>query len=492
MFEKSASRPGVSYNWRDEFLNQRAMTGTRNPTFVNAFEEIDLNLSYDINDALAVSFEAINLTGEDYAYPAANGAWSTGWTRNSTPRYLLGVRYSSTEIEERCGTKSIWKGAAVLSAALSSCRRWESCFRCAMAEMYVKPRSSPASRRIAFRRSSCSRQDSLRSSRASRATGRWCAAASSRPQSAIAYCERFGNPNPSPFLSGTPKSPGDFSTTTISRLQLQGAESAARPTRSTASRHNSATAGRLDLVGSTDIDLYLPELRKENDLLLNGPAFEFHRPIVSIWLGNRTVASAHYDSTHNLACCAVGRRRFTLFPPEQVHNLYPGPLEPTPGGQVISMVDFEAAGFRALPAFPRGARGRAGGGTRAGRCSFLSGHVVASRPGLESFNALVNYWWTTSPRYIDSPQVTMMHALLSLRDRPAREKAAWRAMFSITTCSARRGARPNISRSTPAAILSADGQMKARRLRRVPDEPAESLKTIDQCWFECNRQSSRR
>ena len=41
------------------------MAGTPNPTFVNAFEEIDLNLSYDINDALAVSFEAINLTGED-------------------------------------------------------------------------------------------------------------------------------------------------------------------------------------------------------------------------------------------------------------------------------------------------------------------------------------------------------------------------------------------------------------------------------------------
>ena len=118
---------------------------------------------------------------------------------------------------------------------------------------------------------------------------------------------------------------------------------------------------------------------------------------MSIWIGNRTVATAHFDMTHNLACCMVGRRRFSLFPPEQVHNLYPGPLEPTPGGQVISMVNFDAPDFERFPRF---------------REALAAGQVAEIEPGdvlfypamwwhhvqaLESFNTMINYWWTTTP-----------------------------------------------------------------------------------------------
>jgi hypothetical protein len=52
-------------------------------------------------------------------------------------------------------------------------------------------------------------------------------------------------------------------------------------------------------------------------------------------------------------------------------------------------------------------------------------HVEA----LDSFNVLINYWWNAVPGFIDSPQTTLLHALLSLRDRPEAEKNAWASLF---------------------------------------------------------------
>lgn len=45
------------------------------------------------------------------------------------------------------------------------------------------------------------------------------------------------------------------------------------------------------------------------------------------WMGNKTVVSTHYDDAENIACVVSGKRRFTLFPPEQISNLYIGPLD---------------------------------------------------------------------------------------------------------------------------------------------------------------------
>jgi hypothetical protein len=52
-------------------------------------------------------------------------------------------------------------------------------------------------------------------------------------------------------------------------------------------------------------------------------------------------------------------------------------------------------------------------------------HVEA----LDRFNVMINYWWNTSPAFVDTPMTTLLHAILSLRDRPEQEKQAWRGLF---------------------------------------------------------------
>lgn len=177
-------------------------------------------------------------------------------------------------------------------------------------------------------------------------------------------------------------------------------------------------------VGSTMIDKWLPEFRKDNDLELGE-----HNPVVSIWLGNRSRIAAHYDFPTNIACCGAGRRRVTLFPPEQLDNLYLGPLDFTPAGQPISLVDFADPDYGRFPKF---------------REALKAAQVVELEPGdallipsmwwhhieaLDNFNVLVNYWWRNTPAYMGPPLNVLQHAMMSLRDLPVDQRHAWQQLF---------------------------------------------------------------
>ncbi len=179
-------------------------------------------------------------------------------------------------------------------------------------------------------------------------------------------------------------------------------------------------------IGSTTIDACLPGLRKENDVAFRNHGFD---PLASIWIGNRTLVSCHHDAPNNLACCVVGKRRFTVFPPEQIANLYPGPLNPTPGGQAISMVDFANPDFGKYPRFRDAISAGQVAEMEPGDALFLPSlwwHQVQS---LSPFNVLINYWWSPSPKFMGTPMNVLHHALMSLRDRPEKEKLAWKAVF---------------------------------------------------------------
>lgn len=93
IYENYGFSARLAYNWRDEFLSSANRgDGFNNPTFTEAFSTFDLNVSYDVTDNIVVSFEAINITGEDSRdyNRAVNQLW---FARENAPRYFLGVRY---------------------------------------------------------------------------------------------------------------------------------------------------------------------------------------------------------------------------------------------------------------------------------------------------------------------------------------------------------------------------------------------------------------
>jgi len=177
-------------------------------------------------------------------------------------------------------------------------------------------------------------------------------------------------------------------------------------------------------VGSTTVDTCLPGFRADNDLAMGDIS-----PLVSIWLGNRSRVAAHFDVPDNIACCIAGRRRFTLFPPGQIANLYPGPIDFTPAGQTISMVDFHAPDFDRFPRFAEALEHAQTVDLEPGDALVIPSlwwhHVEAG----ESFNALVNYWWRRSPAYMDPPANVLDYALLALRDLPPEQRSAWHELF---------------------------------------------------------------
>jgi hypothetical protein len=212
-------------------------------------------------------------------------------------------------------------------------------------------------------------------------------------------------------------------------------------------------------VGSTTIDTALPGFRADNDVGLGG-----RDPLASIWIGNRTRIAAHQDVPDNLACVVAGRRRFTLFPPAQVANLYIGPLDLTPAGQSISLVDFQAPDLARFPRFAQAWAQAQVAELEAGDAVFIPSlwwHHVES---LARFNVLVNYWWRQSPPFMDSPMSALMLAILAVRDLPEEQRAAWAGIFRHYVFEPGEATAAHIPESA-RRILSPLDETSARELR---------------------------
>ncbi|HEX8484349.1 cupin-like domain-containing protein [Sphingomonas sp.] len=145
-----------------------------------------------------------------------------------------------------------------------------------------------------------------------------------------------------------------------------------------------------------------------------------------LWIGNATRVATHYDTSTNIACVVAGCRRFTLFPPEQLRNLYVGPLDRTMAGPPSSMVDPDAPDLARYPRFAEALAHAQVAELGPGDAIFIPAlwwhHVRA----FDRLNVLVNYWWGHESGHA---YLALVHAIGAVRDRPASERAAWRAWF---------------------------------------------------------------
>ncbi len=178
--------------------------------------------------------------------------------------------------------------------------------------------------------------------------------------------------------------------------------------------------------GAIPVRRHLPSLLPEIPMPLLDAGREM---LVSLWLGNRTRTAAHWDLPQNLACVIAGRRRFTLFPTEQLKNLYVGPLDVTLAGQPTSLVDVDDPDFERHPRFREALEAAETAELAPGDALYMPSlwwHAVA---GLDEVGAMINFWWRDGPPPLLTPLNALYHALITVKDLPPRERDAWRTLF---------------------------------------------------------------
>ena len=177
-------------------------------------------------------------------------------------------------------------------------------------------------------------------------------------------------------------------------------------------------------VGAVPTPASMPGFTRDNTLALVDAT-----AVPRIWICNRVTVQTHYDISNNIACVVAGRRRFTLFPPEQLVNLYVGPLEFTLAGQPISMARLDQPDFERFPRFREALATAQVADLEPGDALFVPymwWHHVESR---ERFNVLVNYWWDETPQWQGSPFEALLHGIMAVRSLPPDKREIWRKVF---------------------------------------------------------------
>ena len=194
-----------------------------------------------------------------------------------------------------------------------------------------------------------------------------------------------------------------------------------------------------------------------------------------LWVGNQTTVCAHYDGSDNVACVVAGRRKFILFPPAQVANLYPGSINFTPAGAPVSLVDLHKPDFDRYPRFKTALENAYSAELLPGDAIFIPmlwWHHVDS---LEKVNGLMNYWWNGSAAkevIQPTPLDSLNMAMLAMRKLTPIQRNAWRAMFDHYLF--KQGVDP--ASYIPEHCQYAIGEITPHAERTIKDHVIERLK----------------
>ncbi|MFD1217596.1 cupin-like domain-containing protein [Microbulbifer celer] len=211
---------------------------------------------------------------------------------------------------------------------------------------------------------------------------------------------------------------------------------------------------------SSEVGYWFPGFAAANDAGVNSVS-----PVGSLWLGNKVRVAAHYDFPNNLACNIAGKRRFTLLPPEQIANLYPGPLEFAPGGQEISLVDFYDPDFERFPKFRDALANAQIAELNPGDALYIPGMWWHHVESLDTLNVLYTHWWRDSEAFMGRPTNALLHAVLGLRNLPAHQRKAWKALFDYYIFDADEGAAEHIAPAAQGILEQPLSLEKAMQLR---------------------------
>ena len=193
-----------------------------------------------------------------------------------------------------------------------------------------------------------------------------------------------------------------------------------------------------------------------------------------MWMGNRVRVAPHYDLMENIGVVVSGRRRFMLFPPDQIGNLYVGPFEITPAGTPISLVDTKNPDLERFPRYAEALKVSQVTELEPGDAIYIPFHWWHGVDSLAPLNLFVNYWWNPARTGIGNPYDALMHAFLSLKTLPPDQRQAWRAVFDYYIFSPDEDPGAHLPEEARGVL----GEATPQQIARMRSTLREILKTL--------------